>query len=307
MRDERNILSFLKGILTVHPRFYIGQIRKIGLIVSLFILASCGATPLTTVTSVPEGGPVAFVNDSLYAQTLVHCLDANGAISYTKLRGDSDLSAYLREISRIRIDGFTSRWQEIAFWLNAHNAYVLDIIRSNPPVHSIDDITAFRRAKVALIGGTFYSLNDIEHSIFTTRFREPRAFFALYDAAKSSPPLRPEPYYETKLSDQLDDQTRKFLADSTKNTLDRHSNVLYLSQRFSEYSDEITAITGTMLDFVRAFATGTNANWISSHPSVRLAYLTYDNSLNANDIEQPHEQQPAPRKQPVRRPSGGIR
>ncbi len=258
---------------------------RVGAILALaFVLPSCGSVPMTTVTTVAEGGPVAYVDDSLFLRTLSNCLDANGAISYSKLRGDSDLSSYLREIARVRTDGFTSRPQAQAFWLNAHNAYVLDIIRSNPPVRAISDIGGFWGAKVALIGGAYYSLSDIEHSIFTKQFREPRAFFALFDAARTSPALRAEPYSEYRLSAQLDDQTRKFLADSSKNILDRHSNVLYLSQKFSEYSDELLQVSNTMIDFVRAFAPPNITAWISAHPTVRLAYLSYDYTINANDI-----------------------
>jgi hypothetical protein len=305
MKDEGRQLSrlIISHSSNIHCR--IGRIRRIGLTATLLLIAACGGVPNVTVTAMPDGGPLSRVDDSLFARTIQSSLGPNGAISYTRLRSDSDLTEYLREIARIHTDAFTSRWQELAFWINAHNAYVLDMIRSNPNAHSISDIGGFRVAKVALIGGEMYSLDGIEHEVLTRRFREPRVFFALYDGSKSSPSLRKEPYFESKISEQLDDQLHEFLADSTKNLLDKHSNTLYLSQTFRDYADDIEKVTGTLLDFVKAFAPPSMASWIGGHPSLNISYLSYDYSLNTSDIEPPHEQ-PAPRKQP-RKPSGGIR
>ena len=271
----------------------------------LLLVSSCGSIPTVTVTAMPDGGPLAKVDDSLFARSIQTSMGANGEVSFTKLRGDTELTEYLRQIARIHTDAFTSRWQELAFWINAHNAYALDMIRLNPNAHSLSDIGGFRVAKVALIGGEHYSLDGIEHAVLARKFREPRAFLALYDGSKSSPALRNEPYLESHISEQLDNQVHEFLADSTKNLLDKHSNILYLSDIFHDYAEDIEKVTGTLLDFVRAYAPPSMASWIGGHSTLRLSYLTYDNALNSSDIEAPHEQ-PAPRKQ-TRRPTGGIR
>ena len=260
--------------------------------------------PSTTITTIPSGGPLSQVNDSLYAHVLARALNASGAVSIAELRSDTELTKYLGEIARMRTDVFVSRESALAFWVNAHNAYVLDLLRSTLSAHSTDDISGFRYAKVVLTGGAQYSLDDIEHTVLTTQFREPRVFFALWDGSRSSPPLRAEPYADSRLSEQLDDQLTHFLADSTKNVLVRHANTLYLSEIFRSYQDELEKVSGTLGGFVQTFAPPTMASWIKGHPALQVEYLRYDNTINRSDIETPH---PAERpKRPSRRTSGGI-
>ena len=274
----------------------------------LALFASCGGLVRTTVSTMPEGPRITQVNDSLFAIVLGSAVQPNGAVSYNTLRFDSDLTIYLRQLALIRTDIFTSRQAELAFWLNAHNAYVLDIIRSNLPLQSISDISGFRSAKTALIGGSFYSLDDIEHGILTRQFREPRAFFALFDGTRSSPPLLGTPYTESHLSEQLDHQLNRFLSDSTKNFIDRKANTIYLSERFQEYSSEIESAAGTMAVFLSTYAPAPMSSWINMHSTMHISYLGYDQTLYTSDIQTFHESTTQQsHKQPSRKPSGGIK
>jgi hypothetical protein len=211
----------------------------------------------------------------------------------------------LNEIARMRTDVFVSRPAALTFWINAHNAFVMDLLRSNGAPRSTDDISGFEYAHVLLIGGSMYSLHDIEHNILTKQFREPRAFFALWDGTHSSPKLLGEPYNEEELSHQLDTQLRSFLEDSTKNMLDRRANTIYLSQIFRDYRDDIEAVTGSLTSFIRAFAPALITHWIDGHPNVVLSYLSYDQTVFTSDVEPPKKPRAEPRK-PTRRSSGGI-
>ncbi|HET6402504.1 MAG TPA: DUF547 domain-containing protein [Candidatus Kapabacteria bacterium] len=269
------------------------------------LLASCGTVPKTTITSFPEGPPIASVDDSLFARVLERAVAPDGAVSYSELQSDTDLTAYLRQIAAVQTDAFISRSELLAFWINVHNAYVLDMIRKAWPIHSIDDISGFRYANVVLAGGNRYSLDAIEHAIIEKQFREPRAFFALFDGSRSSPLLQRVPYTEANLSEELDHQLKSFLADSTKNYLDRRANTLYLSKIFETYSSDLAdAAGGTLADFVRDFAPPSMAQWIGRHHDVNILYLRYDNTINTSDIEPTH----VPTHYPTRRrESGGIR
>ncbi len=275
---------------------------------TLFI-ASCGTVPKTTVLTVPEGPPIAEVNDSLYAQVLERAISPSGTIEYPELISDTDLSEYLHEIAKVQLDAFVSRAQQLAFWINVHNAYVLDLIRSNwnnGATRSIDDIPGFRYANVIWVGGERYSLHGIEHEIIERQFREPRAFFALFDGSRSSPPLLRVPYTDQSLSDQLDAQLKGFLADSTKNYLDRRSNTLYLSRIFETYSNDLSeAAGGTVADFVRLFAPPKMAQWIARHHDVTISYLRYDYTINSTYAVPRNA--PLYRPIPPRRATGGIR
>ena len=280
-------------------------IHNSSFIILLALLASCGTVPRTTIVIMPDGQPLSGVDDSLYARALESAVSSNGSVSYNRLRNDTDLTEYLRQIALVQVDAFTSRSGLLAFWINAHNAYVLDIIRSNMPVNSAEDISGFRYANVALVGGKLYSLDAIEHTIIEKKFREPRAFFALFDGSRSSPALLNEPYEESHFSDQLDGQCKGFIADSSKNLLDKRSNTLYLSRVFNDYKSPLEDAGGSLGGFVRAFAPPAMAAWIGGHSNLNISYLSYDNTLNTSDIEQ-HE--PIHQTRPSgRRSSGGIR
>ncbi len=269
------------------------------------LFASCGTVPKTSITAFPQGQPLTAVDNALYARVLARAVAPNGAVSYQKLISDTDLTAYLREIARVQTDAFTSRSELLSFWINTHNAYVLDMIRRAWPVRSIDDIPGFRNAKVILAGGLRYSLADIEHEILERQFREPRAFFALSDGSRSSPNLQRVPYTEAKLNAELDRRLKIFLADSTKNYLDRRANTIYLSKIFETYSSDLaTAAGGTLTDFIRDFAPPRMVHWIARHRDVKLLYLRYDNTINTNDIEPIHK--PIYRPIPPRKHVGGI-
>ena len=279
--------------------------RRAFLVVSTALLIGCGTATHVSVSSAPNGAPLTRVNDSLYTEVLHNCLAPNGAISLNRLRSDTLLTAYLGEIARMRTDVFMSRQAALTFWINAHNAFVMDLLRSNGTPRSTEDISGFAYSHVLLVGGTLYSLNEIEHSVLSKQFREPRAFFALWDGTRSSPRLSSEPYTEAELSHELDTQLRGFLEDSTKNMLDRRSGTLYLSQVFRDYLDDIEKVTGSLASFVRGFAPPPIARWIEGHPNVTLSYLNYDHTVFTSDVEPHQKPRPEPRR-PTRRAPGGA-
>jgi hypothetical protein len=276
-------------------------------VLAIFGAASCGTVPKTSLDGQPDRAALAAVNDSLYARCLTAVIEENGAIRIVPLVADTDLTEYLTEIAVTNPDGFNSRADQLSFWINTHNAYVLDLIRSNTAT-SIDDISGFRYAKIVRVGGQLYSLDDIEHTIIAKHFREPRAFFALYDGTRSSPALRRKPYDGTNLSDELDAQLRIFLADSTKNYFDRRKNIVYLSKIFSDYRSSLEEMSGEGLNtLVRDFAPKPIADFLSHHPNADLAYLGYDKTIDETDLPIPSHEPANRTRTPTRRNSGGIK
>jgi len=113
-----------------------------------------------------------------------------GVVDYAGLAAASGptLGAYLATLSgtcRADYDTWT-RAQQLAFWLNAYNAFTVRLILDNRPLAGIQEIgwlpnAAFRRRFIpmpALRGGTI-TLDTIEHDIVRPGFREPRVHFAL--------------------------------------------------------------------------------------------------------------------------------
>ena len=293
------------------------SLRSLLLLVGLVLigastLTGCGSVPQVTVHAAASTQTIASVDDSLYAHVLVHALTGNGpaapagSFSLTRLRADTELTSYLEQLARVQTDAFLSHTQELAFWINAYNAYALDLLRSNQPARLLSDIPGFHSAAVALIGGRFYSLDDIA-TIMERRFREPRAFFALHDGSRSAPHLRAQPYADAILSDQLETQVRDFLADSTKNLFPHHASVMYLSSSFHDYEGAIVKVSGDLLSFIRGYAPPTVAQYLQSHPSTEISYLQGDETINTSDITQPSQRHDTYQRKPApKRSSGGI-
>jgi uncharacterized protein DUF547 len=111
-----------------------------------------------------------------------------------------------------------TRPDQLAFWINLYNISVVGIVVDNYPVESIRDLSTdpiirlniFKKDLVDTKRGKM-SLNDIENEKIRDGFKDARIHFAINCAAKSCPPIRMEPYAGSQISQQLDDQARKFL------------------------------------------------------------------------------------------------
>jgi len=111
-----------------------------------------------------------------------------------------------------------TRQDQLAYWINLYNISVVGIVVDNYPIESIKDLSTdpiirlniFKKDLVDTKRGKV-SLNDIENDKIREGFKDPRIHFAINCAAKSCPPIRPEPYAGSRISEQLDDQARKFL------------------------------------------------------------------------------------------------
>ncbi len=249
------------------------------LVLAQLMLAGCGGVPHATFTSIPEGTATAPPNSELLAKVLTHSIRENGSLDVESLWNDTDLTEYLREVTLTPMQSFPSRQAELAFWINAHNAWMLDLLRSNHAAHSTDEIGGLLSGRVVIVARATYSMEEIEHRIISTQFREPRAFFALYRGSRSGPKLAAQPFEDETLSKQLNQSLLEFLADSTRNRLDEHQNTLYLSSLFSEYSDELEKAAGNMRLFIRAYAWPELGEYMDMHPLMRIQYLHTDGAL----------------------------
>jgi hypothetical protein len=185
------------------------------------------------------------------ANILNNYVDDNGNVNYDMLkRKRNDLVTVLEKFAKLTPAKYNSWTKEdkIAFWINAYNMQMLNIIIKNYPIkpsrvlsvlwgpksirHITGDITGIWNSNKFIIMDEEFTLSDVEKRLFQKEFNEPRVLFALSRASLSGPPLRREPYYGHKLYDQLDDQVRKFLANTCGFRIDRDAGVVRLSALF---------------------------------------------------------------------------
>ena len=113
---------------------------------------------------------------------------------------------------------FLTKEDRLAYWINLYNISVVGIVVDNYPIESIKDLSTdplirlniFKKPLVKTKQG-MVSLNDIENEKIRDGFKDARIHFAINCAAESCPPIRLEPYVGSKVNQQLEDQTIRFL------------------------------------------------------------------------------------------------
>ncbi len=177
----------------------------------------------------------------------------NGLVNYDAFKADPAFAGYLRLLAATN-PATLSRNEQLALWINAYNAYTIQLINIKNERESIRNINkslGLLRLKgpwseaFAVVGGKTYTLDDIEQRTIRPTFKEPRIHFALVCAAIGCPPLRGEAYTGSRLESQLNDQAVTFLTKSpTKNRVDVASRTVYRSQVFS-FSDYMKDFGGS--------------------------------------------------------------
>lgn len=224
---------------------------------------------------------------------LLHANVSRGMVDYDAFAKAPEFKAYLGQLSAT--DPATlSRADQLAFWINAYNAYTIQLINAHGEHESIRNINKSYgvvkaygpwKEKLAIVGGKAYGLDDIEQDIIRKRYQEPRIHFALVCAAMGCPPLRDEAYVGQKIDAQLNEQAQVFLLKSpTKNRVDVASKTLYVSPIFVEFRDYIKDFGGsnaTVGKFIATFYPAGPARDLLNSGAFTVSKTNYDWSLNS--------------------------
>jgi hypothetical protein len=220
------------------------------------------------------------VDNGLYGELLKkHVRD--GRVDYAGFKTEeAKLDRYLKILENVD-PGILSRNEQFAFYINAYNAWTIKLILSGyPGVTSIKDLGSLLKSpwkkKIVRIDGKVITLDHVEHEILRPRYKDPRVHFAINCAAKSCPPLRPEPFNGNILDRQLDDSTRSFINNPQSYRLD--DSELYVSRIFKWFSEDFNE---DIFGFFLKYATGNLKQELKSKSErIVVQYLEYDWSLN---------------------------
>ncbi len=162
----------------------------------------------------------------------------------------NELKAYLGTLSKVTQAEFNawSKPQQMAFLINAYNAYTVEkILTRYPNIKSIWDFgkvfgNPFKDKFFTLLGREF-SLDMIEHETLRKpgTYDDPRVHFAVNCASVGCPMLREEPYVTLRLEAQLEEQTKRFLSDRSRNRYSAQDNALEVSEIFKWFSTDWTS------------------------------------------------------------------
>lgn len=218
------------------------------------------------------------------------------AVDYNGMRGErAQLQRYLDQLAGVSPQQF-ERWSaraQLAFLINAYNAWTVQLIlRAWPELDSIKDLgslwrSPWRQRFIPLLGAT-RTLDEIEHQLIrgSERYREPRIHFALNCASIGCPALRSEAYQASLLTRQLDQQTRRFLSDRSRNRADGRR--LLLSPIFKWYREDFERgwqgyrqLSDFLLDYADALDLSPEQTLALREQRLSIDYLFYDWRLNS--------------------------
>lgn len=215
----------------------------------------------------------------------------NGLVDYKGLQKDKELDKYLAQLSNTNPDKL-NRNEKLAFWINAYNAFTLQVVRDNYPIESITDLHTGGKIIGYLLGKTVwdkefiainnkkYALNDIEHKILR-KMNEPRIHFAVVCASISCPELRNEAFEGDNIEAQLQEQTTKFLNDKSRNHFDLKNRKAYVSEIFNWFGEDFGKTDENILKFISKFVPDNISKDIQSNISNwGIFFNDYDWGLN---------------------------
>lgn len=221
-------------------------LQRRALIGALTVMLACAATPAAA-----QSGAAGFDHrhaawTMLLEQQVVMAPGGNAsALRYAAMQAQRPaLKAYLEGLSAVSpvTYGAWSRPQQLAFLINAYNAFTVELILTRyPDLKSIKDLgtllqNPWKKRFFRLLGQE-RSLDEIEHEMIRAPgvFDDPRIHVAVVCASIGCPMLRNEAFLAERLDAQLDDAMRRFLSDRSRNRFDPATRVLSVSKIFDWY------------------------------------------------------------------------
>ncbi len=159
-----------------------------------------------------------FPYDDLDAM-LAKFVDSDGLVDYKGLKKDralldASLALMATYSPELQPQMFATESDRLAYWINAHNLFVIAGVVKHYPTESAYDIRpdgAFFSAVKFTAGTKYYSINQIEMQIIRKQFCEPRALFALNKGAIGFPKLPQHIFHCQSLDAEIDEQLRSFI------------------------------------------------------------------------------------------------
>jgi Protein of unknown function, DUF547 len=215
-------------------------------------------------------------------------------VDYAAFKADrAELKAVLETLSAVpksEFDGW-SKPQQMAFLINAYNAYTVELILTQyPDLKSIKDLGSFvtspwKKKFFKLLGEEHY-LDWIEHEQLRPNYADPRVHAAVNCASIGCPALRSEAFTAAKLEAQLDDGMMRFMGDRTRNRvkdgkLEVSSIFKWFKEDFEKGNKGFSKVEDVFAKYATALTDDAADQGRLKAKSLAVNFLDYDWSLNA--------------------------
>lgn len=211
-----------------------------------------------------------------YDQLLEKYVTSTG-VKYVEWKGSAadlqKLQSVVDAIAQANVSSMVKK-DQLAFYLNAYNAWILHEALGKYPTKSVKDalFTFFlgRRIKVA---GEQMSFNHLEKDVIRAKFGDPHVHFALNCASRSCPPLNRQAFRGSELDAQLEKLAKAFVNSEKGVRLSADNKSAELSKIFDWYKEDFKN-DGGVIAFINKRRSRPLPN------DVKISYQNYDWALN---------------------------
>lgn len=195
----------------------------------------------------------------------------SGKVNYRAFENNREsLENYLDNLASHSPKDNWSTAETKAYWINAYNAYTIQLILDNYPLKSIKDINNPWDQTFFKINGKKMSLNTIEHKILRP-MGDSRIHFAIVCASESCPKLLNCAYEAETLNNQLDQAAKAFINDTSKNSLT--ASKITISKLFKWFKTDFPK-GEAFINYLNMYST------VKIDPETKIDYQHYNWALN---------------------------
>ena len=201
----------------------------------------------------------------------------SGGVKYAEWKGNAaDVQALQTIVDAIAKENVSAleKKQQLAFYINAYNAWILHEALAKYPTKSVKDaLFTFFTGRRLTVAGQQTSFNALEKDTIRSKFGEPRVHFALNCASRSCPPLNREAFAADKLDSQFEKLAKGYVNSERGVKYSAETKTADLSKIFDWYKDDFKADGGAL-----AFINKRRGSQIPA--DAKITYQEYDWSLN---------------------------
>lgn len=202
----------------------------------------------------------------------------NGYVDYDGIHSNPKFDAFVAVLAKAP-DAFASPAEELAYYINAYNAFAIrGILDGYSPATRFGRFRFFRTLKFQLAGEAI-TLDALEHK----RIRpmgDARIHFAIVCASISCPRLSNRAYLPETLDVQLDEAARRFINDVTRNQFDIAQRTAFLSAIFDWFRADFETSAGSLPAFLTQYIEEPAARAALLEGRLTIRHLPYDWDLN---------------------------
>ncbi len=202
---------------------------------------------------------------------------SNGQVDYKAIKNNPKYFSYLESLKKKT--SFKTKDEELAYWINAYNALVIQSILNGGSPKSFFSRMKFFKGDKYQVNGMNINLYDLEHKVILP-LGEPRVHFAINCASRSCPKLMAQAYSADNLDEELTLVTKDFINDTMRNHFDPAMNIASISKIFDWFKADFIKHSGSIEQYIAQFINDDKIAKDVQAGNYKIKYLKYDWSLN---------------------------